>query len=222
MVLALLHSRGLLDYDERVAAYWPEFAQAGKDAITVRQLEARDALGTCAAGAFGLCQGQVALFLLEGVQTEDGVESVEDATKLGEIRLVRADGVDVIEGSCQPPHQMSDLDVRSAHRGQGVGAADHPGQRRVQCVVFCLLVWEDLVDEECVYATDPGDRRCRWLGSECVSRQAKFVEGGADSDVLGSESLGQLGVFIFEPGARMFGQQDAQSVEDDGDVYRLL
>ena len=26
MVLALLHSRGLLDYDERVAAYWPEFA----------------------------------------------------------------------------------------------------------------------------------------------------------------------------------------------------
>jgi CubicO group peptidase (beta-lactamase class C family) len=38
LVLALLHSRGLLDYDERVATYWPEFAQAGKQDITVRQL----------------------------------------------------------------------------------------------------------------------------------------------------------------------------------------
>ena len=43
MVLALLHSRGLLDYDERVAAYWPEFAQAGKEDITVRQLLAHQA-----------------------------------------------------------------------------------------------------------------------------------------------------------------------------------
>ena len=43
MVLALLHSRGLLDYDERVAAYWPEFAQAGKDHITVRRLLAHQA-----------------------------------------------------------------------------------------------------------------------------------------------------------------------------------
>jgi CubicO group peptidase (beta-lactamase class C family) len=43
MVLALLHSRGLLDYDERVAAYWPEFAQAGKQDITVRQLLAHQA-----------------------------------------------------------------------------------------------------------------------------------------------------------------------------------
>ena len=43
MVLALLHSRGLLDYDARVARYWPEFAQAGKERITVRQLLAHQA-----------------------------------------------------------------------------------------------------------------------------------------------------------------------------------
>ena len=43
MVLALLHSRGLLEYDERVATYWPEFAQAGKEGITVRQLLAHQA-----------------------------------------------------------------------------------------------------------------------------------------------------------------------------------
>jgi CubicO group peptidase (beta-lactamase class C family) len=43
MVMALAHSRGWLDYEERVARYWPEFAQAGKDRITVRQLLAHQA-----------------------------------------------------------------------------------------------------------------------------------------------------------------------------------
>jgi CubicO group peptidase (beta-lactamase class C family) len=43
MCLALAHSRGWLDYDERVATYWPEFAQNGKARITVRQLLAHEA-----------------------------------------------------------------------------------------------------------------------------------------------------------------------------------
>jgi len=38
LAMALAHSRGLFDYDERVCAYWPEFAQQGKERITVRQL----------------------------------------------------------------------------------------------------------------------------------------------------------------------------------------
>ncbi|HEX8028916.1 MAG TPA: serine hydrolase domain-containing protein [Vicinamibacterales bacterium] len=38
MVLAMAHSRGWLNYDERVSTYWPEFAQHGKERITVRQL----------------------------------------------------------------------------------------------------------------------------------------------------------------------------------------
>jgi CubicO group peptidase (beta-lactamase class C family) len=38
LALALAHSRGLLDYDELVASYWPEFARRGKGGITVRQL----------------------------------------------------------------------------------------------------------------------------------------------------------------------------------------
>jgi len=38
LAVAVAASRGLLDYDARVADYWPEFAQGGKDAITVRQL----------------------------------------------------------------------------------------------------------------------------------------------------------------------------------------
>jgi CubicO group peptidase (beta-lactamase class C family) len=43
MVMALAHSRGLLDYEERVCTYWPEFAQAGKERMTVRQLLAHQA-----------------------------------------------------------------------------------------------------------------------------------------------------------------------------------
>ena len=43
MTLAVAHSRGWLDYEERVAHYWPEFAQQGKDTITVRQLLAHQA-----------------------------------------------------------------------------------------------------------------------------------------------------------------------------------
>jgi CubicO group peptidase (beta-lactamase class C family) len=43
MTLAMAHSRGWLDYEERVATYWPEFAQHGKQKITVRQLLAHQA-----------------------------------------------------------------------------------------------------------------------------------------------------------------------------------
>lgn len=43
MAMALVHSRGWIDYDEKVATYWPEFAQNGKQDITVRQLLAHQA-----------------------------------------------------------------------------------------------------------------------------------------------------------------------------------
>ena len=48
MTLAIAHSRGWLDYEERVCAYWPEFAQQGKGRITVRQLLAHQAGLLCA------------------------------------------------------------------------------------------------------------------------------------------------------------------------------
>jgi CubicO group peptidase (beta-lactamase class C family) len=43
MTLAIAHSRGWLDYEERVCTYWPEFVQQGKERITVRQLLAHQA-----------------------------------------------------------------------------------------------------------------------------------------------------------------------------------
>ncbi|OBH01021.1 serine hydrolase domain-containing protein [Mycobacterium sp. E3247] len=47
LVVAVAVSRGLISYDARVAEYWPEFAQAGKDEVTVRQLLGHQA-GLCA------------------------------------------------------------------------------------------------------------------------------------------------------------------------------
>lgn len=38
IVLAKLHSEGLLDYNEKVATYWPEFGTNGKENITIEQL----------------------------------------------------------------------------------------------------------------------------------------------------------------------------------------
>ncbi|HET9713906.1 MAG TPA: serine hydrolase domain-containing protein, partial [Pyrinomonadaceae bacterium] len=43
MTLALAHSRGWLDFDAPVCKYWAEFAQNGKEKITVRQLLAHQA-----------------------------------------------------------------------------------------------------------------------------------------------------------------------------------
>jgi CubicO group peptidase (beta-lactamase class C family) len=47
MAMAVAHSRGYFDYDEKVATYWPEFAQQGKESITIRQILSHQA-GLCA------------------------------------------------------------------------------------------------------------------------------------------------------------------------------
>ncbi|CAA9467975.1 MAG: Putative esterase [uncultured Rubrobacteraceae bacterium] len=43
MAIAAAHGKGLIDLDERVATYWPEFAQNGKQDVTVRHLLAHQA-----------------------------------------------------------------------------------------------------------------------------------------------------------------------------------
>ena len=43
MTIAVANSRGWIDYDTPVAEYWPEFAENGKAAITVRQLLSHEA-----------------------------------------------------------------------------------------------------------------------------------------------------------------------------------
>jgi len=43
LTFAVAVSRGMLSYDAKVAEYWPEFAQAGKGDVTVRQLLAHQA-----------------------------------------------------------------------------------------------------------------------------------------------------------------------------------
>jgi CubicO group peptidase (beta-lactamase class C family) len=43
MTVAVANARGYLDYDAPVARYWPEFAQSGKDKVTVRQVISHEA-----------------------------------------------------------------------------------------------------------------------------------------------------------------------------------
>ena len=47
MAVAVVHSRGLLDFDAPVSRYWPEFGAAGKEHVSVRQLLSHQA-GLCA------------------------------------------------------------------------------------------------------------------------------------------------------------------------------
>jgi len=47
MAVALAHSKGYFEYDEKVSNYWPDFAQNGKENITIRQLLSHQA-GLCA------------------------------------------------------------------------------------------------------------------------------------------------------------------------------
>ena len=47
MAVALAHSKGFFNYDDNVSKYWPEFAENGKENVTIRQLLSHQA-GLCA------------------------------------------------------------------------------------------------------------------------------------------------------------------------------
>ena len=66
LTLAVANARGWLDYEAPVARYWPEFAQSGKGAITVRQL-----LGH-----------QAGLVLLDEKLTIDRLRDLDDLAQL--------------------------------------------------------------------------------------------------------------------------------------------
>lgn len=84
--MAIAHSRGLFELDQPVAAYWPEFAQNGKQAITVRQLLAHQA---------GLAV----------VNTRLTFSTIADVEALGEILAAQAPGWP--PGSTQGYHAQS-------------------------------------------------------------------------------------------------------------------
>lgn len=71
--MAVAHSRGLFELDAQVAQYWPEFAQHGKDTVTVRQLLQHEA---------GLAV----------IDTPLDIDTIADADRLGEILAAQAPG----------------------------------------------------------------------------------------------------------------------------------
>src|SRR4051794_33494751 len=73
--VALLADRGLIDYDAKVAEYWPEFGAAGKGAITVAQLMSHQA---------GLPVTEVVLPLEEVLRWDPVVEALAAQAPLWE------------------------------------------------------------------------------------------------------------------------------------------
>ena len=119
MTLALAHSRGWLDYEERVATYWPEFAQQGKQDITVRQLLAH----------------QAGLFAFDEPVDRD---VIADLDRLAEVMARQNAGVGagdaagvsrtharVLRGRVDAPHRP-----RSPHTGAVLPRRDRRGARR--------------------------------------------------------------------------------------------
>jgi CubicO group peptidase (beta-lactamase class C family) len=66
LATAVAHSRGYFNYDDRVASHWPEFAQNGKQDITIRQLLSHQA---------GLCRIETPL-KLEHMQDLDALADI--------------------------------------------------------------------------------------------------------------------------------------------------
>ena len=66
LAMAVAHSRGYFDYEDRVAGHWPEFAQNGKQDITIRQLLSHQA---------GLCRMDVPI-KLEHVRNLDALGDI--------------------------------------------------------------------------------------------------------------------------------------------------
>ncbi|MGI9611887.1 MAG: serine hydrolase domain-containing protein [Acidimicrobiales bacterium] len=82
--MAVAHSRGLFDLEAPVAAYWPEFAQSGKEEVTVRQLLEHEA------GLAALDIGQL------------DIETVADDDRLG--RILAAQEPNWVPGSAWGYH----------------------------------------------------------------------------------------------------------------------
>lgn len=71
LCIAKLHSEGKIDYDQRVAHYWSEFAKNGKKDITVRQLLSHQS---------GLCLWDGSLSVSELADREKLEKKLENAT----------------------------------------------------------------------------------------------------------------------------------------------
>ena len=148
-------------------------------------------------------------------------------------RVLRRSAMSASSGSWSPMSSMTrpepgdlvaDLGVRSAHRGGGVGATEHPVQRRVQVCLLGVLMRPDLACQQVAHLADPAHRGgpAVWIGGERVSGGPDLLDVGPDDPVLIAEPAGERGVSRGQPGGGRGRAQRAQRVEDDGHVDGLL
>ena len=95
--------------------------------------------------------------------------------------------------------RCADLDVGAAHRRGGVVAAEDAGEDRVQIVVLGLFVWVELLDQEPLDISQPGDRLGGTARVEVVGDVADASKVGPQGAVFGAEAARERGFLAAEP-----------------------
>ncbi len=129
LALALAHSRGLFDYDEPISTYWPEFAQQGKDKITVRQLLAH----------------QAELFTFDGVDDKNLIADLDRlAVVLAKQKPAREPGTRQMYHAITLGYYESELLRRVDPQGRSIGQYFHDEIATPLGIDFYIRLPEDI------------------------------------------------------------------------------
>jgi hypothetical protein len=165
---------------------------------------------------------EVALVFLGEVESQDRVEAVEDGAEFLEVAGLGTLCRELVEDAAEASDEVHDLGVGAAHRPGRILTAEDTGQHRVQLGVFCLFVGKQHVEQKPVHGTHAGDRVVRRVDAESIGGHPDSLELSAQFGVFVAESAAELGVGPFEMDARSTCGDDAEGVEDHGDVDEFL
>jgi hypothetical protein len=130
------------------------------------------------------------LLLLREVESNDGVERVEDPAGLASTLVVEAVPVCVGDDAVEEHGEMEDLAVCTAHRRQVVLAAEPSGDPRIDGGLVRALVRHHRAlhaGSECAEGRELGDRS---RAVEAVGHRADLVEHEAQPPVVAAELVG--------------------------------
>lgn len=139
-----------------------------------------------------LRQRKVALFLLAGVEFEDGVQSVEEVSDLIDVRWARIafESLQQIRQSVDHPR---DLHVPPGHHRGGVRTAERFGDHRIQMLLLGTFVGFELESEQRQRLA--GRTQLERLGAVpyCVGELEQSVQSWPQAVVLIAEASGDGG-----------------------------
>ena len=105
---------------------------------------------------------------------------------------------DLIQQATQPPDLVQDLDVGPAHWISRLPAPEDVLESRIEDLLFGLLVWFDLLDEELVDLVCMRHDFFRLHRADRVRRCQQTIKIGSNGQMLGLEPSGQGRVGLVE------------------------